>query len=96
MPKSLLEKEIADMQVGDTGWAVPWAMCVDEDRQCWLNGKYTIHEAPGGTVMMYIAHTALGYEVDLGKCNDYRWSRGVRCANPIKVDRLVPPILERG
>ena len=54
---------LRDMQIGDTGYTVPWAMSVDRDRKCWLRASYTIDTQPGGTVQMRVTRREDGYHV---------------------------------
>ena len=64
LPDQHIEHDhIYDMTIGQTRYAVPWAMAVDEAGECWLNGDYTTHDVPGGTVDMRIYRMANGYAV---------------------------------
>ena len=53
-----LENTIAGLEVGDEGFTVPWALSFQlrEDGRCdaYLNVKFLIEEAPGGTVQLYV------------------------------------------
>lgn len=81
LPASKQEEVIADMQPGDSGWTMPWAMYADNDNALWLNGSYTIHAQPGGTVEMRVWRDAGdGYwRVDASRCDRHRWGRGGGC-----------------
>lgn len=72
LPENLEEAAIELMAVGESGWAVPWAMWVDGARQCWLHPKYTVTERPGGTGVMLVELRADGYHV--WPPAGYRWS----------------------
>ncbi len=50
------EKKIADMQVGDSGYTVPWAYTNENG----LNTAFTISEEKGGTVSLWIECVADG------------------------------------
>lgn len=66
-----VETHLRDMQVGDTGFTVPWAMSVDRDRKCWLRASYPIDPQPGGTVQMRVTRTQDGYHAWL--VDDYAY-----------------------
>lgn len=68
-----VDHSIASMDVGDSGWTVPWAMYHDRERKLWLNGAYTIHRQPGGTVQMHISRDDSGWHVDASKCKQEQW-----------------------
>lgn len=89
LPEGLSDADhsIASMEVGDAGWTVPWAMFTDEERRLWLNGKYTLHHRPGGTVQMKVRRDRTGWHVDASKCDEKRWGGGryVGGALPIPV-----------
>lgn len=70
------ERTISQTLPGESGWAVPWAMYAKKDRTLWLNGKYTIDDCPGGTVEMKIKRVDGGFEVDISRCEDSKWSPG--------------------
>lgn len=63
LPEDMEEVTIDSMSTGDSGYAVPWAMWVDTERNCWLHPKYTIQRAPGGTVQMLVTLRKDGYHV---------------------------------
>ena len=46
--------QIKNMQDGMEAYTVPWAMYAERDGKLWLNGNYTIHTSPGGTVQMKV------------------------------------------
>jgi hypothetical protein len=93
LPPQLYENTIEDMTRGTSGWTVPWAMHVDDQGNLWLNGRYTIHDSPGGTVQMRVSKRKLsaGYAVDISKCADERWQPGsayVGGSNSVPVTKL--------
>jgi hypothetical protein len=49
------------MQVGESGFTVPWAMRVDRDRKCWLRAGCLVEAASGGTVRMHVRREEDGY-----------------------------------
>ncbi len=78
LPKALLaqeiEKRIEDMDDGEEGSAMPYAMAADSDDHLWLDpgaivtlnedGSFRIHKVRGG------------YEVIVDLTCSYRWKRG--------------------
>jgi hypothetical protein len=94
LPERLLEDTIADIAIGGEGWAVPWAMFVDENRHCYLNGNYPIQAKAEGTAQMLVQRTRDGYIVDISQCSQ-KWSIGKErdyvggCSNAIPIDRLI-------
>ena len=90
MAKAKIEKTIRELPIGESTWTVPWALYLDGDQECWLNGAYTQHAIPGGTVQMKVTHTAAGYVCDITRC-DYKWSEGSGVAawgDPIRILKL--------
>jgi hypothetical protein len=69
------DHSIASMDIGESGWTVPWAMHHDAHRDLWLNGSYTIHDRPGGTAQMLIRRDDRGWHVDASSCGDHLWGR---------------------
>jgi hypothetical protein len=59
----VMTNQIRKMRVGDSGWAVPWAMAVDRHKRCTLRADYTIEPQPGGTLQMFIERRSDGYHV---------------------------------
>jgi hypothetical protein len=55
-------------------------MYADADNALWLNGSYTLHSEPGGTVSMRVWRDEQdGYWRVALPQRDYRWSRGGGC-----------------
>jgi len=73
MDGALKKLSIAEMAIGESGWAVPWAIQVDDQGNSWLNGHHTLHNSSGGTVAMLIKLSEEGYIADISNC-DYKWS----------------------
>lgn len=81
LPLDLVEdNRLKDLLPGESGWTVPWAMAVINDR-CYLNGNYDYHEHPGGTVEMKVEHRRDGYHVFVrttgykySSCDDPPWN----------------------
>lgn len=73
VPKSMVQKTLAGMLVGESAYTVPWALHVANDRSATLDVDMPAHTQPGGTVSMYV--TRVGdkkWTVDLSKVpNDY-------------------------
>lgn len=64
---------LAQMPVGGSGYTVPWAMAVfSGSNDCYLNGSYTFHEQPGGTVRMHVERRRDGYYVKLVRDHKYQ------------------------
>jgi hypothetical protein len=63
LPEDFEQDTIDAMMTGDGGYTVPWAMWVDDKRQCWLHPKYTIQAHTGGTVQMRVERRDDGYHV---------------------------------
>lgn len=76
LPISRYEALIGQMAIGESGYTTPWAMWPDEDGNLWINGNYTIHQQPGGTVSMLVTRRENGYEVDIryGHASEFRWA----------------------
>ncbi len=74
-----LPKEIGplkDLMNNEIGYAVPWAMHLDSQGFCWLNGDYLFFSQPGGTLEMKITKKNNSYICDIRKCQDYKWKCG--------------------
>ncbi|OHA51834.1 MAG: hypothetical protein A3A97_00225 [Candidatus Terrybacteria bacterium RIFCSPLOWO2_01_FULL_40_23] len=64
LPPHLLKTDlIRNMKISEERFTTPWAMMVDEDMRCYLNGTYLISESSGGTVTMRIERRSDGYHV---------------------------------
>lgn len=75
------EFRIRDMQVGDIGHTLPWAMCVDEvgflwwkKRRYWIRGDYPVRKIPFGTLEMKVERREDGY---------HAWHLSDHCDEPI-------------
>lgn len=73
MPKALRQREIQDMEVGETGYAVHWALQMDEDGRAWLWDSHNIHKEPCGTASMRVSRTNQGYHVKITDA-EFTWS----------------------
>ena len=62
---------INQMDLGAAGYTVPWAMEVDNDRNCWLHPKYPVDDQPHGTAEMRVELREDGYHVWAPL--DYTW-----------------------
>lgn len=74
LPEDLEEGSLTGMEIGAHAWSVPWAMEVDTKRRCWLKASFTGHDEPGGTVSMLVTRVEGGFEVDISRDPDERWS----------------------
>jgi hypothetical protein len=63
-----------DMGVDSRGFAVPWAMFVDEEHSFWLNGNYSVYPEPSEKACMEVARTPEGYFVGISGCLERTWS----------------------
>lgn len=71
IPATYFQKQIRDLQIGERAWTVPWAMVVDRNGGAKLNGNYSAHSQPEGTVQLAIERVAAGFCVWLPP--DYQW-----------------------
>jgi|GEM_PF-3119759 len=55
-----LSKKIMDMKVGETGFAVPWVGCYDENRNLYINTMFTIADSPENSHRVPIIRTGEG------------------------------------
>ena len=76
LPEHLEEITIKDMIIGESGYAVAWAMYAERDSTLWLNGDYTFDKEPGGTADMKIERVNGGFKVDISKVDldSRKWS----------------------
>ena len=65
---------VEEMGAGYRGFAVPWAMFVDDDEHFWLNGNYSVYPEPHAKACMDVARTLEGYFVGVSGCQDRTWS----------------------
>ena len=65
---------IRDLGIGCMGFAVPWAVFVDEDWRFFLNGNYTVHRRPDERYCIEVARTEEGYFVGVSGCPERIWS----------------------
>jgi hypothetical protein len=63
-----------DMKVDSRGFAVPWAMYVDEEHRFWLNGNYSVYPEASEKACMEVARLADGYFVGISGCLERTWS----------------------
>ncbi len=73
LPDHLEEITISDMLEEESGFTVPWAMWADKNKRQWLNGSYTFHKNPGGTVQLRITRVNGAFNVDASQCVDDKW-----------------------
>ena len=65
---------VKDLGAGLRGFAVPWAMFVDEEHSFWLNGNYSLYPSPSDRARMEVARTEEGYFVGVSGCLERTWS----------------------
>lgn len=73
LPDHLEENTIKGMDIGDTGYTVPWAMFAGGDRRLWIDGNFTIDSEPGGTVCMLIKRMSDGIDVQESTIGDHKF-----------------------
>lgn len=56
-------RRVADMEVGDWGYTVPWMVSVLEDRTVWINGGFSFCTEPGGTYQLPIERRENGWYI---------------------------------
>jgi hypothetical protein len=80
LPSGIQSETIGDMQPGDEGWTVPWAMYADSQSRLWLNGSYTLSVLSRGTVQMHVWRSDQDglWRVDTRRCK-HEWSHGDPC-----------------
>lgn len=79
------QETISGVAMGEAGYTVPWAI-YQEDGHLWINGGYTIHNTPSGTVQARVTRTKEGIRVErksLG--NDFRVSIGGSDPLPVEL-----------
>ena len=69
------QRRIQDLEIGDSGWTVPWAMAADADGRLWLNSGVAIFLYPKGVVRLLVRRTSRGWEVDASACQNDVWHR---------------------
>ena len=74
LPVVLTKVRAEQMGVGTRGFAVPWAMFVDDEHRFWLNGNYSIYPEPSVRACMEVARTSEGYFVGIHGCRERTWS----------------------
>lgn len=78
LPRSLLaqeiKKRIEDMEEGEKGSGMPYAMAADSEDHLWLDpgALITLNEQGDFCVKM----TRDGYEVEVNSGSSYKWERG--------------------
>ncbi len=90
MPQQQIERKIEEMEPGESGWTVPWALAVDPNRECWLDVHMPVMQQQGGTVAMQIALQEDGWHVDITQCRSHIWSpRPIAGVRMVKIVELV-------
>lgn len=73
--EDLFEVNVKDLQPGEYGWTVPWAVWCDMAGEFWVNPDYTLCSMPGGTVDARILCVAPNkYALDVTR-STYKWSK---------------------
>lgn len=75
LPSQFVAPTLQDLNIGEGGYVVPWAMSVDPDGSLWLNSHYTVHAEPRGTLSMFVVRREGGFEVCVSKAETHRWER---------------------
>jgi hypothetical protein len=81
------------MKIGESLWILPWAIFIGGDGEVYVNGKYTTHAHPGGTVDTILHRTEYGYIVNLShsRYREQGFTKGASYAggaSPIPVYRI--------
>ncbi len=77
LPARLRERTLADLNVDESAYTVPWAMKADLDGNLWLSTHFPTRNVSGGTVQMLVTRTRNGWACDISLgCDNYRWSPG--------------------
>jgi hypothetical protein len=63
IPSDRLEITIKDLQVGESGYTLPWGMWIDLEDHCWLNPDYPVTGEVKGTSRMWVERKENGYHV---------------------------------
>lgn len=63
---------IADLKIGESGYAFPWAMRVDTHDKAFLNAGYAIQWDKGHIVTLGVRRNEHGWHADISGC-DYIW-----------------------
>lgn len=66
-PEEFAPYTLAEMEVGDVAYTVPWAMVIDSDRYCWLQSSFASHAQPGGTMQMRVERREDGFHVQCSR-----------------------------
>lgn len=72
------KNQIRNMQIGEIGYAVPWAACQvriapwfpRSSYKYILNGSYSVDTEPHGTAIMKVERTKLGYRIYVSETTD--------------------------
>ena len=68
--------QLKNMDIGDSGYIVPWGMWMDLDGNCFLNESYTHQPNTGGTVQLKITRVIDGYIAHIHEMqDDYKWEK---------------------
>lgn len=72
----ILEKKdtIKNMQIGDVGFIVPWAMTAYADGECYINYGHTFSREKLGTLDLKVRKVKNGFEVDTSYTK-HRWEK---------------------
>lgn len=75
LPKHLYQqKDLQDLDYGQKGFTVPWAMFAGPDGELYLSNDSPMDDVPGGTVTMLVENALDGLVVDVTRC-DHKWLR---------------------
>lgn len=78
LPNDLSEESLADLQVGESAWAVPWVIRVSSDGRMWIDLGFTLDRKRNyrdGTAQLLVERVDVNY----WKATLYRrytWRRG--------------------
>lgn len=74
IPAPLVAKEVRDLEVGESGWTVPWAVAVDPaSGRGWIAPRYEVSPEGGGTAQLLVGRGRNGVWIDIRRVspNDF-------------------------
>jgi hypothetical protein len=92
LPKEREQKLIAEMEIDELGYTVPWAMWADENRDLYIDLHFPVvaEGEQGGTACMLIRRVDGGFKVYEHTIGDYQYNLSKRDGT----ERANLPVLE--
>ena len=69
------ERLIRDMEVGESGWTMPWAVRLGLENDYWIDLEYNIYEGKQGTSTLEVTRHEDGYHPKLHEPYEYEPER---------------------